>query len=356
MRGFQFQDPLWLLLLIPLLFVGLRSLRRRRSGALLFSDVGLLAGLPATLALRVRQVLPALHLLALALLVVALARPEQGQEEFRVQTEGIALELCVDRSGSMQALDFQWQGETISRLAAVKQVLHDFVAGEGPLRGRPNDLLGLVDFGGFADGKCPLTLDHQALMAVLAGIQVAEPILDAQGNVINQDLLQEEISTALGDAVVLAVDRLRAAPVKSKVILLLSDGKQTAGVTSPSDAAQLARAEGIRIHAIGVGTTGVADVSQTDLSGRTVVQREQVELDEATLKMLAEKTGGRYFHAQDTSALQAVYAEIDRLEKTPARGRRYTEYRQEYPYVLWPAIAIVLVELGLLCTRLRSLP
>lgn len=356
MRGVQFQDPLWLVLLLPLLVYVGWAIRRQRRGAMLYSDVALVAGLPRTGALRLRQAWPWLHGLALALLIVALARPERGQEEFRVQTEGIALELCVDRSGSMQALDFQWQGKPTSRLEVVQRVLHDFVVGRGELHGRPHDFLGLVDFGGFADSKCPLTLDHGALLEILQQIRVAEPIFDSQGNVLNATVLQEDIATALGDAVVLAVDRLRSAPVKSKVLLLLSDGKQNAGITSPAEAAEVARTLGVRIHTIGVGTTGVAPVPQTDLTGRKSLQQEPVELDEETLKMLAETTGGRYFHAGDTEALEAVYADIDRLERTPARGRRYTEYHQEYPYVLWPAIGIFLVELVVLGTRWRSLP
>ncbi len=355
MSGFRFQDPLWLLLLAPLLVYGFLTLRHRRA-SVLFSDVNVLAGIPQTLAGRARQMLPGLRVLGMALLIIALARPERGQEEFRVQTEGIAIEMCLDRSGSMQAMDFRVNGKPVNRLTAVKNVFRDFVIGNGPLHGRPDDLIGLIDFGGVADCKCPLTFDHDALMETLNAVQIPEPIFDLSGDMINQAVLTEDIATAIGDAVILAIDRLKDAPVRSKVIVLLSDGKQTAGVVKPAEAAEVARLYGIRIHTIGVGSKGVAQVPETDASGRTVIREQPVDLDEDTLKMLAQATGGRYFHVPNTDMLKTVYGEIDQLEKTPTMGRRYTRYRELYQYAMLPGIGLILLEILLVCTRLRSLP
>jgi Ca-activated chloride channel family protein len=356
MNGLRFQDPQWLLLLVPLLVLGIWAVRRQRRAAVLYSDTSILAELPKTTALRVKRLLPWVRLLGLALVVAALARPQKGREEFRVQTEGIAIQMCIDRSGSMQAMDFEIDGRRVDRLAAVKQVFHDFVAGNGRLPGRPDDLIGLVAFGGYADSKCPLTLDHGALGDVLDAVEIPQPIRDRQGRVINQRLLEEDLSTAIGDAVVLAIDRLKDAKAKSKVIILLSDGQQNAGAIDPAEAAKTAKTFGVKIYAIGIGSTGQAPFPETDSFGRTVLVPRMVELDETTLKMLADQTGGRYFNARDTDALENVYAEIDRQEKSLSEGRLYTEYRELYQYAMFPGLGLILLEILLSCTRFRSLP
>jgi len=351
-RGFQFQDPLWILLLVPLLVLGLLAVRRQRRAAVLYSDISILESLPRTTALRVKRLLPWVRLLGLALVITALGRPQHGQEDFRIRTEGIAIQMCIDRSGSMQAMDFQFDSGPVNRLEAVKKVFRDFVAGHDGLRGRPDDLVGLIAFGGFAEGRCPLTLDHGALLEVLSTVDIPQPIRDTQGRIINQ----EELSTAIGDAVALATDRLRNVKAKSKVIILLSDGKNNTGVADPAESADAAKVFGIKIYSIGVGTTGMAPFPSVDPFGRTILTRRPVELDEETLKMLAETSGGRYFNARDTRTLQNVYAEIDRLEKTLSEGRLYTEYRELYQYFMFPGLALILLEIVLVCTRFRSLP
>ncbi len=356
MTGFRFQDPLWLLALVAVAAVGVAAMRRRRGVAVLYSDVRLVKRLPVTLALRVKRLLPWLRMVGLALIVVALARPQQGLEQFRIRTEGVAIQMCIDRSGSMQAMDFHLDGRQVNRLTAVKQVFRDFVAGKDQLAGRPNDLIGLVEFGGYADSKCPLTLDHGALLQVLDTVKIPEPIRDSAGRVINHHLYEEDMSTALGDAVVLAVDRLKDIQAKSKVIILLSDGKQTAGVVEPAEAAKTAKTYGIKIYTIGVGSTGLAAIPAFDLFGNLSLQPQHVELDEETLRMLADTTGGRYFHAEDTATLEHIYAEIDRLEKSRSEGRLYTEYRELYLYALLPGLGLILLESVLVSTRFRSLP
>ena len=154
--NFRFQTPLWLLLLVALAVIGVLAIRRQRRVAVLFSDVSILRTLPATLALRIKRALPWVRLLGLALVIVALARPQRGIEEFRLQTEGIAIQMCIDRSGSMAALDFNLDGQQVNRLDVIKRVFHDFVMGKGKLPGRPDDLIGLITFGGFVEPKCPL--------------------------------------------------------------------------------------------------------------------------------------------------------------------------------------------------------
>jgi Ca-activated chloride channel family protein len=365
--GFRFQDPLWLLLLIPLLLAGVLAIHRQRRVAVLYSEVSLLSLLPVTMALRAKRLLPWIRLLGLALVVAALARPQHGREEFRIRAEGIAIQMCIDQSGSMEAMDFHVEGRQVNRLTAVKRVFRDFVAGKGKLPGRPDDLIGLVAFSGYAESKCPLTLDHGALLQVVDTVELAELRRRLQDRQIDRRMsdqlrrqlataLQEETLTAIGDAVALAVDRLQDVKAKSKVIILLSDGESNAGVVDPAEAARTAKAFGIKIYSIGIGTTGWAPVPAVDPFGRKALRRQAVRLDEETLKMLAETTGGRYFNAKDTEALENVYAEIDKLEKTLSEGRLYTEYRELYQYAMFPGLGLILLEILLVSTRFRSLP
>ncbi|MGD0383846.1 MAG: VWA domain-containing protein [Thermoguttaceae bacterium] len=356
MMGFRFQDPLWLLLLIPLAAAGLWMLRRRRRVAVLYSSVELLKNLPVTWAQRVKRFLPVVFLAGLALLVVALARPQHGKDEFRIRADAIAIEMVVDRSGSMHALDFELDNKRASRLAVVKNVFRDFVSGEGGLAGRSDDLIGLIDFGGFVETKCPLTFDHGALLQLLDTVKIPEPIIDSQGNIINARLLQEELSTAIGDALATAVERLKPIKAKSKIIILLSDGESNAGVVDPAEAAQAAKTYGIKIYTIGIGTTGFVPVPQEDPFGRQVLVQERVQIDERALKTIADTTGGKYYNAQDTEKLRKIYADIDKLEKTTTEGRLYTEYRELFSYALFPGLGLVLLEMVLSCTRFRSLP
>ncbi|NQT16945.1 MAG: VWA domain-containing protein, partial [Planctomycetes bacterium] len=332
MTGFRFQDPLWILLLAPLAVLGVLAILRQRRVAVLYSDVSILGTLPVTMALRAKRLLPWVRLLGLALVIVALARPQRGREEFRIRTEGIAIQMCIDRSGSMQATDFHLDGQQVDRLTAVKRVFRDFVAGEGRLPGRPDDLIGLVAFGGYAESKCPLTLDHGALVQVLDTVQMAELRQTLQDENLDRRMpkalqqqlraaLQEETLTAVGDAVALAVDRLQDVKAKSKVIILLSDGKSNAGAVDPVAAAEAAKTFGIKVYAVGIGSTGWARVPVQDRFGRTYFERTWVELDEEALQNLAQTTGGRYFNAKDTKALEQVYTEIDALEKTLSEGR-----------------------------------
>jgi Ca-activated chloride channel homolog len=355
MMGFRFHDPVWLVLLVPLAAIGW-WIHRRRAAAVVYSSVELLKALPVTAAQRVRRVLPALGLLGLALLIVALARPQRGKEECRVRAEGIAIEMCIDRSGSMNAKDFELDGKPVTRLQVVKKTFRQFVDGGNGLAGRHDDLIGLIDFGGYVEVKCPLTLDHGAVNQLLDTVVIAEPVVDAAGRIVNPRLLQEDQSTAIGDALATAVDRLKEAKAKSKIIILLSDGVSNAGVLTPEQAAELAKTYGIKVYTIGIGSTKPIAVPTTDLFGRTIMMPTRIEFDEQALREIADATGGQYFNAEDTESLREVYAAIDQLEKTVSEGRIYTDYRDLFEFALMPGFALILLQVVLVSTRFRTLP
>lgn len=355
MFGYRFADPLWLVLLLPLAAMAWWNCRRQ-AAAIVYSSVEPLKALPKTAAQRLRRWLPWLGWLGLALLVVALARPQKGKEEYRVKADGIAIEMCIDRSGSMNAEDFELDGHPATRLDVVKDTFLKFVNGGGGLPGRPDDMIGLVDFGGYVDVKCPLTLDHGALDQLLDTVKIAEPTVDAAGRIVNRKLFEEDQSTAIGDALATAVERLKPVKAKSKIVILLSDGVSNSGLLSPEQAAQIAKTFGIKVYTIGIGSTQPTAVSIKDLFGQMIQMPTRVEFDERALRRIADATGGQYFNAQDTESLKDVYAAIDQLEKTVSEGRIYTEYRDLYDYPLLIGLALVLLYVVLRSTRFRTLP
>ncbi len=355
MNGLRFGEPLALLTLLPLL-LALWWRARHGTPRVLISSAELFAGAPRTVAQRVATGLRRLHGVALVLLVVALARPQRGLEEHRVRSEAIAIVMAIDRSDSMRALDFEIDGQRQDRLTVVKRVFRDFVTGGDELGGRPDDLIGLVSFGGWPEERCPLTLDHGALLQSLDAIVIPEPWRDARGQPVADELYNESVSTAIGDALALAVERVQSTPAKSKVVVLLSDGEQTAGLLEPLAAATAARDLGVKVHTIGVGTTGVVPFPQRDRFGSVSYVAQRVRLDEATLREVAETTGGRYWNAQDRATLARVYQEIDTLEKTAIEGVAYTEWSELYRWLLLPAALLFVLDSVLAATRLRTLP
>jgi Ca-activated chloride channel family protein len=256
----------------------------------------------------------------------------------------------------MQAMDFEEDGRPADRLSAVKRVFRDFVAGTGDLPGRPDDLIGLVAFGGYPDSRCPLTLDHGALLEILGSLEIPRPMEDSRGRVINMSLLEEELATAIGDALALGVARLKDAEAASRVLILLSDGESNFGEIDPLDAAKAASDYGIKVYTIGIGSTGLAPFPVRDPFGKVYLEDRPVVLDEDLLESIAEKTGGQYFNARNTESLVNVYQEIDSLEKTKTEGRLYTEYRELFQFFLFSGIALVVLEVFLSLTRFRSLP
>jgi Ca-activated chloride channel family protein len=353
--GLRFGAPAWLLLLLA--FPLLAAWRRRRGrGALLCSDRSLFAEAPISPAQRAASLVARGEQLALALLVVALARPQRGLTEHRLRSDGIAIVMAIDRSDSMRACDFELGGKRVDRLTVVKDVFRRFIDGGDGLAGRGDDLVGLVSFGGWPEERCPLTLDHGALLQSLDDVTVPEPLVDARGRPVAEELHAESVATAIGDALALSVERAQAAPAKSRVVVLLSDGENTAGALEPQDAAKAAAELGVRIHTIGVGTTGRVPFPQRDRFGQVGYAAVNVRLDEATLRSVAESTGGRYWNAQDREALERICQEIDALEKTDFEGGAFVEWRELYRSLLAPAGALLLISLLFGATRLAVTP
>ncbi|MGD0088776.1 MAG: VWA domain-containing protein [Planctomycetota bacterium] len=357
MEGFRFCSPLWFILAPLALAVVWWSWHPGRRAAVVFSSLADLKTLPVTTAQRVRRLLPWAYGVGLLLLVAALARPQQGKSEARLHTEGIAIEMVVDVSGSMEALDYEINGEPASRVSAVKHVFREFVLGSksSGLHGRPNDLIGLVAFGTYADSQCPLTLDHGALADIAESLGPAKPIRDRRGNLINKDW-REEDNTAIGDGLTLALDRLRNITAKSKVEILLTDGGDNASVVEPHEAAKMAQKLGVKIYTIGFGHPGIVPFPQEDDFGHRVLVQAQFPLDERLLREIAETTSGQFFYADSTKKLEEIYAQIDQMEKSKVEETQYTEYTELYLWLAAPGLALLMVAGFLGATRFRALP
>jgi Ca-activated chloride channel homolog len=330
----RLHDP-WVLALIALLPL-LWWLQRRspREAALRYPTLQLIQAIPYAGVRRWRWVLPVLRAAVLLLLIAALARPQKGKAESTYHGEGIDIVLAVDISGSMLSEDFTLGNQRASRLEVVKSVVKDFVAR------RAGDRFGLVLFSGRSYTQCPLTLDHGWLLQNLARARIG----------------MIEDGTAIGSALATAAGRLERTDAKSKVIILLTDGQNNAGKVSPRTAADAVKALGIKVYTIGAGTRGLAPFPAQDIFGNKVYRPMQVDIDEDTLKQIAEKTNGKYFRATDTASLEQIYREIDALERTRFSAPRYLDYDELYPWLAFPAMLLLAAEVGLTHTRLRKLP
>ncbi|CAM3360890.1 vWA domain-containing protein [Rhodothermus bifroesti] len=312
---------LWALALLPALALLRWWLWRRRKGDVQFSSTTLLSHVPQTFWSRLRGLPFALRLATLALCIVALARPQERFVRETHTVEGIDVLLVLDVSSSMLAQDF-----LPNRFEVARRTAAHFV------QGRQQDRIGLVVFAGQAFTQVPLTLDYAFLQTMLARLQLG----------------RLEDGTAIGTALATAVNRLKDAEARSKVIILLTDGQNNRGEIDPLTAAQLARMAGIRIYTIGLSGHGQAPLGPQR-------QLVPVEIDEVMMQRVAELTGGRYFRATDEKALEAIYAEIDRLEKSPVASLRYEAVRERYAGFLLAALLLLCLEIGLRSTRLRRL-
>ncbi len=339
-HGVELRDPLFLLaaLAAPIVYL----FARRVSSSLTYSSLAIARDVPKSLRVRLAPLPAILLALAALALAIALAGPRTGDATTSISREGIAIIMAIDRSGSMNARDFVDDDATVSRLDAVKTVFKQFVEGGDAGNGRPDDLIGIVAFGTYADGICPLTLDHGNLVGILEQIEVAT--------------LQSEAATAVGEGLALAVERLREHPAKSRLVILLTDGVNNAGTVEPMQAAALAADHGIRVYTIGAGTTGMAPMPVTGRGGREYLRRVPVEIDEETLKQIAARTDGRYFHARDAEGLQQVYREIDRLERTEITEVRYLQFEEHFALFVYTALALIAAALLLSSSYLRRLP
>ncbi|MGB2984936.1 MAG: VWA domain-containing protein [Phycisphaerae bacterium] len=347
--------------LVPLIWVRARGARRRAT--VRFSSLRPFRLLGTTWAKQTRFVLPLLRTLAVLALIIALARPQSGGE-YRSTSEGIAIQMVLDVSGSMSEGDFILGGRRVRRLDAVKRVFRDFVLGKGLLQGRENDLIGMTTFAMYADTRCPLTLDHGSLSDLLDETEIPGWV---DGRQVREQ--QEAGYTALGDAIVLATDDLRRAgeqavagvpgaeAAKSRVMILLTDGADNPAPfrgsqpPNPIEAAKVAATLGIKVYTIGaVGSAGPRRSS----FGFLLQSRAQV--DEVTLKEIARVTGGSYFRATDTNSLEDVYDEIDRLERRRTGERTYHDNIFAAKVAMLTGLALLMAELALVNTRYRTIP
>ena len=329
----SFHNPhiLWLLLLLAP-FVAYYVWRTMQGGAAIrLSTTEGLQGAPKTLRYYLRHLPFALRTAAFALLVVALARPQDAERLQHTSTEGIDIMLAIDISGSMLARDFR-----PDRITAAKEVAGSFIAD------RYGDRIGLVAFAGEAFTQSPLTTDQGTLQTLLSRIR---------SGVI-------EDGTAIGNGLATAINRLRESDARSKVVILLTDGVNNRGEIAPLMAAEIARAQGIRVYTIGVGTQGRAPYPAVDIygnpTGGTVMA--PVEIDEKTLGQIADLTGGRYFRATDKAKLQAIYDEINQLEKSKVEVTEHVAYHERFVAWLLGGIGLLIAEFLLATLLFKRIP
>jgi Ca-activated chloride channel family protein len=274
-----------------------------------------------------------LRALCLALLILGAARPQLYNVSREITSPGVDILLCLDTSGSMRAMDFQLDGKPVTRLKAVKKVVHEFI------QKREMDRIGLVVFGNEAFTQAPLTLDKGLLLELVNRMEIG-----MAGD-----------RTAIGSALAVGGKRLKDLKAKSKTMILLTDGRHNAGDLTPSAAADAVQALGIKIYTIGVGGKGPAPFPVQTPFGTRIV-RQQVDLDEETLKKVADIGGGQYFRAADTDSLEKIYDTIDKLEKTEVKVKEFFHFRELYAYFLLPALLLLGTEILLRMTILRVLP
>jgi len=329
---FQFQDP-WLFLLLAIIPLLIYRTLKNRPATLHFSSLDSLNTLHRKGVNFLAATPLILRCLAIALLVTALARPQEGRKSTEILSAGVDILLAIDTSGSMRAMDFEKNHQPVDRLTVVKDVVREFIDS------REFDRMGMVVFGNEAFTQCPLTLDHDILHSFLNKLQIG-----VAGD-----------STAIGSAIGISVKRLKDLESKSKVIILLTDGRNNSGNITPFQAAEIAKTYGIKIYTVGVGTQGQAPFPMSTPFGQKMLM-QRVAIDEDSLKKIAEQTGGRYFRATDSDSLKQIYAQIDSLEKSEVKWIDHSEYRELFPLFLIPALLLVLTEMVLTQTRLRRVP
>ncbi|OGX07512.1 MAG: hypothetical protein A2Y06_06095 [Omnitrophica WOR_2 bacterium GWA2_37_7] len=305
----------------------------QRPSRIIFPSSSIITQLGATQRTRFRDIPHYLRAAAIVLFIVALSGPRLVSKETIHKQKGIDIVLVVDASGSMAAEDFNIGNKRVNRLDAVKNVVESFV------KERTSDRIGLVAFAGLAYTVCPLTTDNLWLQKNLERIEFG---------------LMED-GTAIGSAIVSALSRLKASDAKSKVMILLTDGMNNAGKIDPIDAARAAEAFGIKIYTIGAGTKGYAPFPQY-VFGRKVYGQILSDLDEESLKKIADITGGLYFRATDIESLHDVYDQIDKLEKVEIEEFGYFEYEELFVWFLIAGMVLLAAEVILLNTLFFKLP
>ncbi|MFA5147402.1 MAG: VWA domain-containing protein [Candidatus Omnitrophota bacterium] len=331
---FIFRDA-WVFLfclLVPLFLLIVRM--RQRGASFVFPSQELVRDLAPTVRIRIRHTPVLLRVLALLLFIAALARPQSVLEDVKTVSEGVDIVLTLDTSTSMLAEDFRMGGKRVNRYEVVRDVVKEFI------KKRKTDRIAMIAFAARAYTVCPLTTDYAWLYENLDRVKVG----------------MIEDATAIGSAITSSLNRLRSSKTKSKIVILLTDGVNNAGSISPLVAAEAAKALKVKVYTIGVGTKGLVPYPFKDLYGRTVYKNIPIEIDEASLKRIAEITGGKYYRAQDTEALMRIYDEIDRLEKSHIEHFGYREYTELFPYFLIPGLIILALEILLANTLFLKVP
>ncbi len=355
---FRFETPYsLLLLLLPVLLWCWRKWRRRQRAAVGFSGLQTVRQVKHSWRQRLAWLPGGFFLLSWVCLCLALARPQAGREQVHDASQGVAIEMIVDKSSSMSQ-EMEYDNQRMNRLEAVKRVFASFVFGDRQkdLPGRSSDLIGMITFARYPDTVCPLTLSHSALRPFLESVQLAN--------------IRSEDGTAIGDALALAAARLQTAEetlalqtrkdpsayqIKSKIIILLTDGENNCGKRSIADAAELARKWGIKVYAIGVsGGEGVGVVNT--LLGAFKIPGQQQQFDTSELEQLAEQTGGIFRLATDSKSLISIYQEIDRLERSEVESIRFVDYKELFVPLAMLALLFLGLHLLLNSTVFRRIP
>lgn len=330
-----FGQPWFLLLLLALPALAWLRGRRGSRPAFVYSSLALISSLDKPARSRAGAILTALRWLALACFVIALAQPRFTRSETRVTASGVDIVVAIDMSGSMAAEDFEIRGKQVNRLAMAKDVLAKFIAQ------RPSDRIGLVAFATDAYVVTPLTLDHDFLLKHLERLELG---------------LIDNSRTAIGSGLSTALNRVKDLKSKSQIVILMTDGQNNAGKINPETAAEAARALKIKVYTIGVGTRGQAPMPVYFGNRKMGYRMEPVDIDEDTLRQIAKTTGGAYYRADNADRFRAIYAEIDRLEKTEADVKKYARHREMYAFAMAPGMFLLLLEVLLANTFLRRLP
>lgn len=328
----RFANPIFLILLgiIPILVWDYFRRFKIREASVIFSDISIPKNIRPGFRVRYRFTPMILRITAIFIFILALSRPQAGQKEEEIITEGIDIMLALDISGSMKAEDFSPQ----NRLGAAKDVLREFI------KSRHNDRIGMVVFSRYSFTQCPLTLDYGALLELMDKV----------------DIGMIEDGTAIGMAITNAVNRLRDSNVKTKIIILLTDGINNSGKIDPLTAAKTAKALDIKIYTIGAGKPGGAMYPVEDpIFGKRYVHMD-TEIDEALLKNIADETKGLYFRAKDKDGLKEIYKTIGELEKTKIETKEYANYTELAGFFILPGFILLLLEIILGNTLFRKIP
>ena len=331
MTFFRFEDP-WLLLtlvLIPILIIRERSIANT-------IDYSSLSSLKAVnqYHYKVLALTPTiLKFIAITLFIIAFARPQEGSKRTEILSQGVDIILAIDTSGSMQALDFKKNDDQVTRLSVVKDVVAEFV------KHREMDRMGMVVFGANAFTQCPLTLDQSILLSFIDKLKIG-----MAGD-----------ATAIGSAIGISSKRLKDLKSKSKIIILLTDGRNNSGAISPIQAAEIAKSLGIKIYTIGVGKRGKAPFLVDSIFGKRLIY-QAVDIDEKVLNKISKMTEGKYFRATDLKSLKNIYKQIDLLEKSEVKILDHSKYKELFHYFLIPGLFLLLIEIICSNSFLRRLP